>query len=224
MNASSQRPSRVSRSPGATGGFTLIELLVVISIIALLVAILLPALKSARETAKISVCKSQLRQIGIMLHAYGNDYDDWLMPQGKKSDGNDWDWEKSRAAGVWMNLGLLYSKGYTDNIETFICPIQGDTVLIRDYGFTGDRTVPGYGNAGYWYFRGAPQWKRGRLTYNPESVIAMDWDVFYNKSNYWFPLHHPGGNNILKLGGWVKFVPRKVSESTTYNWAILDAF
>ncbi len=50
-------------------GFTLIELLVVISIISLLIALLLPALASARESARIIVCASQLRQIGVGVHA-----------------------------------------------------------------------------------------------------------------------------------------------------------
>lgn len=54
-------------------GFTLIELLVCISLIALLIAILLPALGQARESARRMSCLSQLRQHGIALHAYAAD-------------------------------------------------------------------------------------------------------------------------------------------------------
>lgn len=60
--------------------FTLIELLVVISIIALLVAILLPALSAAREAGKSAACLSNLRQISIALAAYATENRDLLPP------------------------------------------------------------------------------------------------------------------------------------------------
>jgi len=68
-------------------GFTLIELLVVISIIALLIAILLPALGAARDAGRAVQCSSLLKQFGIANAVYQNDHREWNLPGEYTEDG-----------------------------------------------------------------------------------------------------------------------------------------
>jgi prepilin-type N-terminal cleavage/methylation domain-containing protein len=63
-------------------GFTLVELLVVIAIIALLLAVLIPSLNKAKGVAKRTICASQMKQIGIGVSTYVNEYDDMLLWSG----------------------------------------------------------------------------------------------------------------------------------------------
>lgn len=74
-----QLNSFVSRTTSAARfGFSLVELLVVISIISLLMAIILPAVNSARESSRQTVCMNSLRQFGVGLHAYSNRHNNLL--------------------------------------------------------------------------------------------------------------------------------------------------
>lgn len=76
--------------PRRHDGFTLVELLVVIGIIALLISILLPAMNRAREQSNMIACASNLRQAGLAMRLYGNDYKDRLPPYADSARNLAW--------------------------------------------------------------------------------------------------------------------------------------
>jgi len=76
-------------------GFTLIELLVVIAIIAILAAILFPAFARARENARRASCQSQLKQIGLGILQYTQDYDERYVPRENGPSGSIVTWQEN---------------------------------------------------------------------------------------------------------------------------------
>jgi prepilin-type N-terminal cleavage/methylation domain-containing protein len=100
----------VGRRAGASQAFTLIEMLVVISIIMILAGILLPQLSGAREQARKTKCMSNLRQIGLALTIYANQYGEGVA-----------------SFPPWITL-LAETGGkqpYIQDLRVFICPVDG---------------------------------------------------------------------------------------------------
>lgn len=84
------RPGRGAGKPDRAAAFTLIELLVVVSIIALLISILLPSLKKARDQAKDTACKANLRSMGQAFMMYAERYNNVWPPVTDLFDTNRW--------------------------------------------------------------------------------------------------------------------------------------
>ncbi len=159
--------------------FTLIELLVVIAIIAILAALLLPALGKAKEFAKSANCISNLRQMGQTCHHYADEFGDYLPPGDYVDEaGNYCRWFMYSAYYIGMTSVPTQTawNPYANKPGIFRCP--SDTTkasngnLYANYGINGEgHCRTGY-NSALWL--GATMVKRSKVTSPSERMMTGD--------------------------------------------------
>ncbi len=133
----SVRPLASSAGRRSAAGFTLIELLVVMAIIGLLLAILLPALSTARRTGLGSVCTANLRTLGQGLTMYSTEHADQLVPgRLPKLDADHW---RALVLGGWKyRPTFLAMMGTNVNLPAFDEPMASQGLVDR-FGQPGDQ-------------------------------------------------------------------------------------
>lgn len=144
FNQSASVASSNSRAVSRKNAFTLIELLVVMAIIALLAAILFPVFSRARENARRSSCQSNLKQIGLGMLQYSQDYDERLpfFYYGPNGDATD---PSSVAAARYKWMDAVYP--YIKSEQVFTCPSDVSSNTYR-YIYYQNLTAPSNANYG----------------------------------------------------------------------------
>jgi len=117
--------------PRKTRGFTLIELLVVIAIIAILAAILFPVFARARENARRTSCASNLKQMGLAIMQYTQDYDE-RFPLSKLIGNSGVGLPYNPPFG-WADAIYPYAK----SIQIYQCPSETSAAIISNSGSEG---------------------------------------------------------------------------------------
>ncbi len=191
-------------------GFTLIELLVVIAIISILAAILFPVFARARENARRASCASNLRQLGLAIMQYTQDYDEYY-PRSSASGAYYWTWT------IWP---------YIKSSQVFLCPSAPDNPATLDASRTSTDLIRGvrycmnnssFGSAATAAGYPAPQ-KLSTIPRPAELIMLMD-SQLYTPSNtsYYCDVdnntstapRHSEGLNVTFADGHVKWVKQE---------------
>ncbi len=215
-------------------GFTLIELLVVIAIIAILAAILFPVFAKAREKARQSSCLSNVKQLGLSVMQYAQDYDETLPISYQ---------DAASGPGTAAQIPLTWPnriQPYIKNTQLYACPSDGRPPNVD---FPGCRAI----KQSYGWNRYAgihiPAWgyfercSLGQIVAPSQFVVfvddSSDWltagyggmfntldspDWFETFDNQVFGARHNGGDNILFGDSHVKWITTTAIDRHATTW------
>ncbi|HPP11270.1 MAG TPA: prepilin-type N-terminal cleavage/methylation domain-containing protein [bacterium] len=229
---------KVSRG---SSGFTLIELLVVVAIIAILAAMLLPALSKAREKARQTPCLNNLKQFATIVQMYAIDWDDLVLPRGYYyGPGNMRNWTDILVEGGYIKTKPWQLSWGLKKHNIFVCPseLRPPTGSDRCYGHYGyNMRIPT--EVGYYPSSGRTyQGLKMARVKKPDALYLImdkyytpgvnDWSspwIYYNyevSGNMGGPsFRHSNGVNFLFLDGhcqWVRKENVPAPVSGKYPW------
>jgi prepilin-type N-terminal cleavage/methylation domain-containing protein len=215
-------------------GFTLIELLVVIAIIAILMAILLPALNAVREQGKRTVCLHNLKNLGWAWVMYADGNDGRLVG----AQGGDSGWvtllgktplQEPVADQIdAIENGLLFP--YVWAVKSYRCPVAGRNEM-RTYSMV--HAMNGFKFTG----SGDVYTKLSQVKRPGERLVFLDdygenwdaaWAVWYTQPSWWnpIPMRHHGGTTLSFADGhsdWWKWRDQRTIDYGKESWAVSES-